>query len=428
MTAGHSHGHGEPSWVPPAQIGRSLWIAVATWAVLTVVGLVLLWPSNSSTDSNAIDPTVKGYVVAATVQPCTGTAVSDLVECRVLTVQLVGGQFDGEQTNLELGITSGKGKQPEVGDDLVLTATRLSDGTTIYNFADYERSSALWVLAVLFAVVVVSFGRWRGVGALAGLAISVAVLVTFVLPALLAGSNPVVVAIVGASVIAFASLYLAHGFSASTNVALLSTLAALGLTGVLAWAFIEFTSLSGLSDENTLFLDTLGVNLDPRGLLLAGIVIGSLGVLDDVTVTQVSAVSELHRTRPEATFAELYRSALVIGRDHISSTVNTLFLAYAGAALPLLLLFTEVRQAIATTATRELVAVEIVRTLVGSIGLVASVPIATALAAAVVTKREVTTLLAGAPDEAVGVDAEVGEALDAADVVDRANLVVDDGQ
>ena len=386
MTAGHSHhSHEGPSWNPPAYIDRSLWIAVATWAALTLIGLIVLWPSGSSSGSNAVDPTVHGYVVAAAVQPCSGTAVSDLVECRVLTVQLEDGKAIGEQTNLELGITSSRGKQPEVGDDLVLTATRLADGTTIYNFTDYERSSALWVLAILFAFTVVVFGRWRGVGALAGLAISVVVLVAFVLPALLEGSNPVGVAIVGASIIAFASLYLAHGFSAATNVALLSTLAALGLTGVLAWAFIEFTSLSGLSDENALFLDTLGVHLDPRGLLLAGIVIGSLGVLDDVTVTQVSAVSELHRARPEATFAELYRSALVIGRDHISSTVNTLFLAYAGAALPLLLLFTEVRQAIATTATRELVAVEIVRTLVGSIGLVASVPIATGLAAAVVT-------------------------------------------
>ena len=381
----HSHSHGEPSWEPPASIERSLWIAVAAWAALTLIGLIALWPSGSATGSNPVDSTVHGYVVATAVQPCAGTAVGDLIECRVLTVQLEGGKTDGERTNLELGITSSRGKQPEVGDDLVLTATRLADGTTIYNFADYERSSALWVLAILFAVTVVVFGRWRGVGALAGLAISVAVLVGFVLPALLGGSNPVVVAIVGASIIAFASLYLAHGFSAATNVALLSTLAALGLTGVLAWAFIEFTSLSGLSDENALFLDTLGVHLDPRGLLLAGIVIGSLGVLDDVTVTQVSAVSELHRARPEATFVELYRSALVIGRDHISSTVNTLFLAYAGAALPLLLLFTEVRQAIATTATRELVAVEIVRTLVGSIGLVASVPIATGLAAAVVT-------------------------------------------
>ena len=392
MGVGHSHPpHDAPSWQPTARIERSLWIAVATWAVLAIVGVVALWPAGTSDSTSPADQRVNGYVVAVAIEPCTGTAVEDLVECRKLTVQLVGGSDDGEQVILEQGITCSRGRVPEVGDELVLVSTRLADGSTVYNFADYERSSAMWVLVVLFVVTVVALGRWRGLGALAGLAISIAVLVTFVLPALLAGSNPVLVAIVGASVIAFASLYLAHGLGSATNVALLSTLAALALTGVLAWAFIELTSLTGLSDENALLLDTLGVHLDPRGLLLAGVVIGSLGVLDDVTVTQVSAVGELNRANPAATFNDLYRSALVIGRDHISSTVNTLFLAYAGAALPLLLLFSQVRQSIATTAMSEQVAVEIVRTLVGSIGLVASVPIATALAAAVLKAKPPAT-------------------------------------
>ena len=360
---------------------------VGALGLLTVVGLVALWPSRAERSDYLADDTVHGYVVAVAVEPCTGTTVEDLVECRKLTVQLLSGADEGQQTILEQAITTARGKLPEIGDDLVLSATRLVDGSTLYNFADYERSSAMWVLVVLFVVTVIALGRWRGVGALAGLALSVAVLVVFVLPALLDGSNPVLVAIVGASSIAFVSLYLAHGFDSATNVALLSTLAALALTGLLAWAFIELTSLTGLTDENALFLDALGVHIDPRGLLLAGVVIGSLGVLDDVTVTQVSAVGELHLARPDATIGELYHSALVIGRDHISSTVNTLFLAYAGAALPLLLLFSEVRQAIATTAMREVMAVEIVRTLVGSIGLVAAVPIATGMAAVVLKSR-----------------------------------------
>jgi len=388
MGAGHSHGATHTDhWRSSPRIERSLWVAVAAWAVLALVGLLLLWPGASGSSDFLSDPTVEGTVVATSVGPCTGTSVEDLVECRTITIQLVGGPDSGQQTLLEQAVTSGNLKVPETGDNLVLTATTLADGTTIYNFADYQRSGSMWVLVVLFVVAVVGLGRWRGLGALAGLAISISVLVAFVLPALLEGSSPVLVAIVGSSVIAFASLYLAHGFNSPTNVALLSTLAALALTGVLAWFFIEVTSLTGLSDENALFLEALGIRIDPRGLLLAGVVIGSLGVLDDVTVTQVSAVGELRRARPNATARELYRSALVIGRDHISSTVNTLFLAYAGAALPLLLLFTEVRQAITDTAMREQVAVEIVRTLVGSIGLVAAVPIATGLAAAVLTAR-----------------------------------------
>lgn len=388
MGAHHAHdvldGH---DFVPRPGIERRLWVAVGVWAALTVLGLVVLWPSHGSGSDAPAQRTVHGSVVAIAIAPCTGTAVEDLVECRVLTIQLDSGPDAGQQTRLEQGITSGKARVPEVGDDLILTADPAGDGTWIYNFADYERSSSMFVLTLLFVFAVVILGGWRGLGALTGLAVSIVVLVAFVLPALLVGSNPVVVAIVGASVIAFASLYLAHGFNSPTNVALLSTLAALALTGFLAWVFIELTTLTGLSDENAAFLDSLGVHLDPRGLLLAGVVIGSLGVLDDVTVTQVSAVSELHRSRPDAGFQDLYRSALRIGRDHISSTVNTLFLAYAGAALPLLLLFTQVRQSITTTATQEVVAVEIVRTLVGSIGLIASVPIATGMAAALLVAR-----------------------------------------
>lgn len=387
MGPGHSHGHDHSLPVVPSSIERSLWIAVAAWAVLTVLGLALLWPSGNRTSGFQADPTVHGSVGSAEVGPCTGTSVEDLIECRRLTIQLTTGEHAGEETVLEQAITAGNLPQPEVGDTLILTATTMADGTVVYNFADYERSSSMWFLALLFVVAVVALGRWRGVGALAGLAVSVVVLVVFMLPALLDGRSPVIVAIVGASVIAFASLYLAHGFGAATNVALLSTLGALTLTGLLAWAFVELTSLTGLSDENALFLDALGVHLDPRGLLLAGVVIGSLGVLDDVTVTQVSAVGELHRANPSASFGELYRSAVVIGRDHISSTVNTLFLAYAGAALPLLLLFTEVQQAITDTVMREQVAVEVVRTLVGSIGLVAAVPLSTALAATVLMAR-----------------------------------------
>ena len=388
MGPGHSHGHThQPVAVASSSIERSLWAGVGVWAALTLFGLLLLWPSGHSTGGFQTDPTVHGSVIAAEVGACTGTSVEDLIECRRLTIQLTTGDETGEQTVLEQAITASNLPQPELGDTLILTATTLADGSVVYNFSDYERSSSMWLLVLLFVVAVVALGRWRGVGALAGLAVSVLVLVVFMLPALLDGSSPVAVAIVGASVIAFASLYLAHGFGAATNVALLSTLAALTLTGVLAWVFVELTSLTGLSDENALFLDALGVHLDPRGLLLAGVVIGSLGVLDDVTVTQVSAVGELHRANPAASFTELYRSAVVIGRDHISSTVNTLFLAYAGAALPLLLLFTEVRQAISDTVMREQVAVEVVRTLVGSIGLVAAVPLSTALAATVLMRR-----------------------------------------
>jgi uncharacterized membrane protein len=209
------------------------------------------------------------------------------------------------------------------------------------------------------------------------------VILFFVLPAILNGTNAVAVALVASGAIAFIALFLAHGFNLATAAALLSSIASLALTALLAWVFVTMSNLTGLANESVGFLAALGSDINPQGLLLAGVVIGSLGVLDDVTVTQVSAVWELKRARPNAGTVDLYRRAVRIGRDHISSTVNTLFLAYAGASLPLLLLFQEAGQSISSIATREIVAVEIVRALVGSVGLVASVPISTALAATI---------------------------------------------
>ena len=227
----------------------------------------------------------------------------------------------------------------------------------------------------------IALGRWRGVAALVGLGASIAVLVRFVLPALLEGTEPVLVAVVGSSAIAFLALYLAHGFRSMTTVALLGTLGALALTVALAWAFTEAARFSGFTSEEA-FVVQLGTRggVDLAGLVLAGMVLGALGALDDVTVTQASAVWELRTTNPRLTRRGLARAGMRIGSDHVASTVNTLALAYAGAALPLLILFVLSRQSLGTVANSEIIATEIVATLVGSIGLVAAVPLTTWLA------------------------------------------------
>jgi uncharacterized membrane protein len=212
----------------------------------------------------------------------------------------------------------------------------------------------------------------------------------FVLPALIGGGPPVPVAVVAASMIAFLALYLAHGISPLTTVALLGTLGSLVLVTVLSWVFTELTVLSGLSEE-TQFIRAFGGDLDFAGLLLAGMILGALGALDDMTVTQASAVAELKAANPGYGVAELYRSGIRIGRDHVASTVNTLALAYAGASLPLLLVFVSSSQTFGRVLTSEVVAAEIVRTLVGSIGLVAAVPLTTALAARLVGGARRTT-------------------------------------
>ncbi len=229
-------------------------------------------------------------------------------------------------------------------------------------------------------MVVVALGRLRGLFALAGLGASVVVLLVFVLPSILDGRNPVLVAVFGAAVIAYLALYLAHGFTRMTTVALLGTIAALTLTAILSWVVVSLAEFTGLATEESTLL-TLFDGIDVRGLILAGIVLGAAGAIDDVTVTQASAVWELKAANPSLGITELVRSGLRIGRDHIASTVNTLLLAYAGAALPLLVLFVLSTQSLGTVANSEVVAVEIIRTLVGSVGLVAAVPLTTWLAA-----------------------------------------------
>jgi uncharacterized membrane protein len=275
-----------------------------------------------------------------------------------------------------------------VGDAVVLSWSGDDpDDPGSYQIVDFQRGGALEWLAGLFALAVLALGRWRGLAALAALALSFVVLLAFVLPAILAGHDPLWVAVVGACLIMFAVLYLTHGPSARTSTAVLGTLVSLLLIGGLATAFTALARLTGLDETTSSLIGTLGTGVDARGLLLAGVVIGALGVLDDVTVTQTSAVWELRRANPALGARGLYAAAMRIGRDHVSSAVNTLVLAYAGASLPLLLIFSVSGRGLGDVVTSQEVASEIVRTLVGSIGLVASVPITTLVAAVVASKE-----------------------------------------
>jgi uncharacterized membrane protein len=360
---------------------RNLWIAVVTCGVITVLGLVALWPSGDDPaggDLGLVDP-IAAQVIAVDSVPC---SYDVLLVCRLVGFELTSGDDDGEIGAMELGLDSRVSER----DGIFVLAYDQVDGSRAYTFYEYQRGTPMLLLLLLFCAAVVTLGRWRGLGALAGLGVSLFVIIFFTLPSLLDGNNAVAVALVSASVIAFVALFLAHGIGIATVVALLSTFASLGITALLAWIFVVFSKFTGFGDDAVYLLVGIAEDLDIRGVVLAGIVIGSLGVLDDVTVTQVSAVWELKRADPTLGTMELFAPALRIGRDHISSTVNTLFLAYAGAALPLLLLFTESAQSLSSVATREIVATEIVRALVGSIGLVASVPISTWLAAKVLTR------------------------------------------
>jgi len=413
VSAGHSHAHGPVLDPSSARARRITAVVAGVIAVLSVVLVVVFWPGEVE---NAVgyDPFATDLydaeVTGAVEAPCQGVPVEGQIEietrCLTLELTLQSGPDEGETASLNYVEGPGSAGLQE-GDQIVVGLSPDAPPEFRYYFADFQRTSPMLVLLIFFIAAVLLLGRFGGLRALLGAGASLVVIVVFLVPALLEGTSPVVVALVGAGLIAVLALYLTHGVNHRTNVAFLGTIASLALTALLAAIFVAATHLTGLVDETVSFVQLGSAEIDVTGLLLAGIVIGALGVIDDVTVTQVSAVWELHATDPNASARQLYRSAITIGRDHIASTVNTLVLAYVGASLPLLLLFQQGRQPLDRILTGEAIATEIVRALVGSIGLIASVPITTALAVAVVGARRGE---GGDDPPAEAVDAPIGPA------------------
>ncbi|MGX7829228.1 YibE/F family protein [Actinokineospora sp. 24-640] len=360
------------------------------FALAALTGLVVLFPTGDTpaVASAGLTP-VDGTVTAAQSTPCAAGDTGGDEQCLALTVQLTEGAAEGSDIRATVPLEPSTPRFA-VGDDVVLAyngGEPLSGQS--YQVVDFQRGVPLVLLAAVFVLAVLALGRWKGLAALSSLGVSVGVLIVFVLPAIVRGENPLLVGITAAGVIMFAALYLTHGFSARTSTAVLGTMVSLGLIGALSALFSAAAALTGLDEETATLVGVLGREIDTRGLLLAGIVIGALGVLDDVTVTQTSAVWELRAANPALGWRRLYAAALRIGRDHVASAVNTLVLAYAGAALPLLLYSSVSGVGAADILGSQAIAQEIVRTLVGSIGLVAAVPVTTALAA-LVAVREVS--------------------------------------
>ncbi len=363
--------------------------AVLVVAVLCIIGLGVFWPRGPAPEVVA----QPGSYVDATVTSverteCDAVEADALAGCARVDVRITSGADAGDDGEFLIRDTDFGIPEQHVGDRVVLLDVPTSPPPYRYSYSDVQRSAPMWWLLGLFVAAVIAVGRWQGVRALAGLVGSGAVLIVFLVPALIRNESAVMVALVASAAIAFLALYLAHGINPATTVALAGTLLSLALITLMALVATDVMSLSGLASEDAQALRVTASALDLRGLLVAGIVVGALGVLDDVTVTQVSAVAALKRANPRFGKIELYREAMRVGRDHVASTVNTLMLAYAGASLPLVLLFSQGARSTGRIVTSEIVATEVVRMLVGSIGLIVAVPITTALAAAVLTGRE----------------------------------------
>jgi len=384
-----------------AKIVVGLLVAIG---VAVLVGMALLWPSHQSVDvplpfQNAAGGAVtteSGRVVSSAQGPCGSPSAGGVLtsapvaaqpgggECVQSLVEIGSGPNTGADTLLEF---SGGPGQPSlaVGDDVRISRQVDQNGTTTYAFYDFERSWPLGIVAALFAIVVVAVARWRGLRAIVGIAVAFGVLMVFLLPALRDGAPAVPVSLVASGAILYAVIYLAHGVSLRTSAALLGTLTALLLAAGLSWATIEVVHLTGLSeDQNNEVAAYLG-NVSITGLLLAGFIIGSLGVLNDVTVTQASTAFEI--AEHGANRRAIFTGAMRVGRDHIASTVYTLVLAYAGSALPLLLLFSVANRSLSDVLTSESVAIEVTRSAVGGIALALSVPLTTGIAAVLATPQ-----------------------------------------
>jgi uncharacterized membrane protein len=350
-----------------------------------------LWPSAGAVAKDAPGPQqVSGVITEIVAQPCPQTPDGDPnllagpAGCGSAKVKLSDGPDEG--TVISSDLPAGPGA-PDVHVGDAITLMYLPDTTfgDPYQIMDHQRGTQLWVLAAAFALAVIAFGRLRGVSALAGLGVTFGVLLWFIVPAILAGKPPLLVAIIGSAAIMLTVLYLTHGLSSTTSVAVIGTLAALVLTGVLSALAVAATHLTGVTDDSSTYLQ-MDSTLNMQGLLLAGIIIGALGVLDDITVTQSVTISELAAANPGYGYRQLYRAATRIGRAHIASVINTIILAYAGASLPLMLLISRSNVPLGEILTNQMIAEELVRSIVGTLGLIAAVPITTALAAFVATR------------------------------------------
>lgn len=377
---------------------RRLVVVLIPLAIWTVAGLILMWPGDISGSVNA--ELAGGYSVAGVTYPQAKITGIEQISCEGLSGSTPG-VTDSRCANVSASLLEGDDKGlvvtvpltdalyssgTEVGQVIKLIRVPPTDGQPAqYQFSDFERGTPLLLLTLIFAVVVVAVARWRGFASLVGLGFAGFILVKFMFPALVAGANPILIGLFGSSAIMFVVLYAAHGFSARTTTALVGTLFGLILIALLGWGATRWTHLTGVAAEDDYVLSAAAPNLTLTSVVMCGIIVAGLGVLNDVTITQASAVWELaDHDRGRRSQRKLFSQAMRIGRDHIASTVYTIAFATAGASLSVLLLIAVYNRPLLQVLQTEQFAGEIVRTLVGSIGLVLAVPLTTAIGVAVV--------------------------------------------
>lgn len=396
---GHGHSHGEDVELTAAQkqhqsqAMRILVALLVPLAIATFASLALMWPKASDThirDDTGTDrvpgTTVqKGVITHVTRTSCenqAGTYPGDTSVCAKLTVKVLDGPDAGKTQKFDINsAVYQSGAEP--GQKVRMYRVPV-EGMTIYSFIDFDRTTPLVFFVALFAVLVVLVARLRGFLSLIGLGFAFFILTQFMMPNLLQGKDPLIVGVVASAAIMFVVLYTSHGFTVRTTTALVGTLFGLLVSAVLGVFATRWSHLTGVVHEDDFMLAASAPDLKLTSVVVCSMIVGALGALNDVTITQASAVWELGR-QPNVKPMELYRSAMRIGRDHIASTVYTIAFASAGAALAVLLLINVYHQPLAEMLVQEMFAGEILRTVIGSIGLMLAVPLTTAVGVIAVT-------------------------------------------
>ncbi|AGP31848.1 YibE/F family protein [Corynebacterium terpenotabidum] len=404
---GHSHSHHSGPWISDPR--KIIWtpsrIILASFlflgAIATVIAVTVQWPHGTAVTSDGFHQTsnlaqevTEGTVALETSGSCSSTQIGKAFTsapasealpegqdaCDQLIVDITDGPDKGMRTLLA-SPNSDEEADVNIGDNVLLATTTDADGTRSYAFQDFQRGTPLWIWLTVTVLAICLVGAWRGVRAILGLAITLSVIGFFLLPALARGGDPVVLAITACAAVLYLVLFLVHGMNWKTASSLGGTLTAMMLGTGLAALAIDTSELRGLADENNFQILLYLPGVQVTGLLLAGFILGTLGVLNDVTVAQASTISELRDANPDASTWRLFTTAMRVGRDHLASTVYTLVLSYAGAALPLLVLLSVSGRSLGHILTSDIVATEILRSATGSLALVAAVPLTTAIAA-----------------------------------------------
>ncbi|MES2749570.1 MAG: YibE/F family protein [Patescibacteria group bacterium] len=362
---------------------------MAKYLVLLVGVLFFVTTSSSVLGQEVhqdLQETVKAKVLEVVEQSdrlIMGTDATTTVQ--TLRIELLEGEKKGEVVSLDNDIMV-----LFVGDTIFVNRLVAIDETEYFTFKDVERRPQLFWMGLLMVGLVLLFAGWQGMRALMSLGISIAAIIFLLVPALLAGYEPALASLGIAGVILAVSLFLTHGVKPRVFIAFMGTFGAVGVTCLIAWLSVDWLRLTGFGSDASVYLNfSTGGTLDIAGLLLGSIIIGLLGVLDDVSITQASVVQELRGANPTLSSFELYKRAINVGRDHVGSLVNTLALAYLGTALPLVMFYARANADFWQSINQEIIASEILRIIIGSIGLILAVPFTTMVAAWYFGNREV---------------------------------------